>query len=272
MLVTSRRLRVGAAKIATLSLVAGALLIGAAPAQAAAETQAETGATVTVSQTTVSAEGETEVTVTGAGFDPEAATGVRPPFLGKPGGAYVVFGKFAEQWRPSEDAPTSARVIAEQKWAVPADQMAMLGDAAVELTPEGTFTATLSISKAAVDALETPEDGRYGIYTYAGSGAVSADYETFTPITFASAECVDAEAAVTEAEGVLAKAQAKLKKAKKAVKKAKAKVKSVKGKAKKAKAKKAVKKAKQARKAAKKKVKNAQSTLDAAVSAAAEVC
>ena len=137
------------------------------------------------------------VTVTGSGFDPAAVTGARPPLAGKPAGAYVVFGKFAEVWQPSAGAASAARpgVSAGNggtRWAVPADSVATVGGAAagaVELGVDGSFTATLTVSKAAADAAAAGKvgaEGRYGIYTYPGSGAVAAAYETFTPVTFTS--------------------------------------------------------------------------------------
>lgn len=147
---------------------------------------------VEVSQTEVSSQGSTSVTVTGSGFDPSVATGARPPLAGKAAGAYVVFGKFAEQWRPSAGAPGTSRVNSVQKWAVPAQSMSTIGgtaSGAVELTADGSFTAELVIDKAALDAKAVAESlVNYGIYTYPGSGAVAAAYETYTPITFTDPE------------------------------------------------------------------------------------
>lgn len=151
-------------------------------------------AQVTVSQTEVDAEGATEVTVTGSGFDPSLATGTRPPLAGKPAGAYVVFGKFAESWRPSEGAAGTTRVNSSQQWAVLAEDMATIGGTnagAIELRPDGTFEATLTIDKAAIDAKATAANlVNYGIYTYAGSGATTAEYETYTPVVFKNASTV----------------------------------------------------------------------------------
>jgi len=144
---------------------------------------------VTVSKTTLLPNGAQQVTVTGSGFYPELAIGTRPPLSGKPAGSYVVFGRFAEVWKPSAGAPTSARPNSEQKWAVPAESIATIGGAAagaIELTPQGTFSTTLTIDKAAIDAKAST--GNYGIYTYPGSGAVQPLYETYTPITFAKAK------------------------------------------------------------------------------------
>lgn len=168
------------------------------------QTASDPTPTVTVSAQTVSATGSTTITVSGSGFDPSAATGTRPPLSGKSGGVYVVFGKFSEVWKPSVGAPSSSRYGVSaadggQKWAVPADSIATVGGdsaGAIELTPEGTFTATIEVSKAAADAATTQTDFRgnvvtnltasnYGIYTYPGSGASQPLFETYAPITFA---------------------------------------------------------------------------------------
>ncbi|KAA1422409.1 hypothetical protein FE697_014775 [Mumia zhuanghuii] len=147
---------------------------------------APTPATVTVSRTELLATGEQRITVKGSGFDPSLATGTRPPLAGRPAGTYVVFGKFATNWKPSASAPSSGRKIITQKWAVAAADMATIGgaeDGAAELKPDGTFTTTLTISKAAADAVAL-DGGNVGIYTYPGSGGSQARYETYTPVTF----------------------------------------------------------------------------------------
>lgn len=147
--------------------------------------------TVTVDKTTVSADASTVVTVTGTGFDPAAATATRPPLSGKPAGVYVAFGKYAANWRPSAGAASTARKNATGgglKWAVPADSMATIGGAAagaIELSADGSFTADITVDKAALDATATDASlVNYGIYTYAGGGATQAAYETYTPLTF----------------------------------------------------------------------------------------
>ncbi|SEC58874.1 Ig-like domain (group 3) [Nocardioides exalbidus] len=147
---------------------------------------------VTVSRTTLLADGSHQVTVEGTGFDPSLATGTRPPLAGQQAGAYVVFGKFAQGWRPSAGAAAATRVNTSQKWAVPAASMSAIGGeagGAVELRPDGSFTATVTVDKTAIDAAvaarPNPADlVNYGIYTYPGSGATQALYETYTPITF----------------------------------------------------------------------------------------
>ncbi|GMA36888.1 hypothetical protein [Demequina litorisediminis] len=72
------------------------------------------------------------------------------------------------------------------KWALPVSAHATVGGSAagaIELTEDGTFTAELNITDFAPDAT-----GNYGIYTYSGSGAKNADFETYTPITFTEDE------------------------------------------------------------------------------------
>jgi hypothetical protein len=161
---------------------------------------------VTVSQREVSSQGATTVTVTGTGFDPSVATGQRPPLAGRAAGAYVVFGKFADTWRPSEGAASSTRVNSAQQWAVPAASMATIGGApagAIELTAEGSFTAELVIDKAGIDAKATSAAlTRYGVYTYPGSGADAPSYETYTPIEFVEPEPVGPSLDVDVVEAV----------------------------------------------------------------------
>lgn len=144
--------------------------------------------TVNVSKTSgLTAAGET-ITVSGSGFlpNPPATNGTRPPLAGQFSGSYVVFGKFLDVWKPSEGAPSSARKIITQKWALPEASHATVGGAgagAIALQPDGTFSAELTVSTSeANDLLE----GNYGIYTYSGSGATYAAFETFTPLTFAA--------------------------------------------------------------------------------------
>jgi len=143
--------------------------------------------TVVVSKAVVNPDGDT-VTVSGTGFDPALATGTRPPLSGRPAGVYVAFGSFADVWRPSQGAPSSARPTPAQatgavKWAVLAADRATVGEAnSVTLNPDGSFTATLNVA----DYATAHADGNYGIYTYAGSGAVAAAYETYTPLTLSN--------------------------------------------------------------------------------------
>lgn len=150
--------------------------------------------TVTVSKTTGLTKGET-VTVTGSGFvaSAPATNGTRPPLAGIFGGAYVVFGKFPQNWKPSAGVASSARTVISQKWAVPAASVATIGGAgsgAIELAPDGTFSTEITLSPTDAQALAA---GNFGIYTYPGSGAAYAPFETYTPLTFADESTVVVE-------------------------------------------------------------------------------
>ncbi|MCD9625073.1 HtaA domain-containing protein [Rhabdothermincola salaria] len=137
---------------------------------------------LSVSKTTdLDRDGET-VTVTGAGFDPAANIGSRPPANGQPAGVYVAFGKFADDWRPSEGAASSSREVIAQRWAAPAALAPVLSPTGsyVELAPDGTFTAQLPVEMA--DAVA----GNYGVYTYPASGATNPAQELYVPMSFAS--------------------------------------------------------------------------------------
>lgn len=150
--------------------------------------------TITVSKVSgIRPEGEL-VTVTGTGFDPGANLSTRPPVpTGMPAGVYVAFGRFAPTWRPSAGAPSSARRVISQRWAMPQASI----DAAVAafgpnpqyvpLAPDGSFTTTLLISP------NETFTGTYGIATWAGGGATpNPTQETFTPISFREPTGVDA--------------------------------------------------------------------------------
>jgi hypothetical protein len=160
----------------------------AVTSSAVALTVAVAAPTVVVSKSgDVDPAGET-VTVTGSGFVPNgsATNGARPPLAGSFSGAYVAFGKYADVWKPSVSAPSSARNNSDVKWAVPAASMAGIGGAAggaVELRADGTFETTLVLKKGYNNE---PATGNFGVYTYSGSGAKYAGFETYTPVTFAA--------------------------------------------------------------------------------------
>jgi len=140
--------------------------------------------TLHVSKTTGLVPGET-VTVIGTGFDPDANTGNRPPLAGQKSGFYVVFGNFAETWQPSAGAPSSARTVISQRWALPDGSRAAVDPGStnalyVDLDERGNFVAELTVS-------ENAGTGNYGIYTYAGSGAVNAAQELVVPVSFQAA-------------------------------------------------------------------------------------
>ncbi|SDU21518.1 HtaA domain-containing protein [Jiangella alkaliphila] len=141
------------------------------------------------------------VVVKGEGFDPAgnvAPEGNRPPIpAGVPAGTYVVFGKFAEQWQPSAGAPSSARTVGTQKWAlaqaaldqVPAQYQSAIRAQWADVQPDGTFTAELTLAKPADrttgEPIEWPATGNLGVYTYAAGGTVNADQELTVPLTVA---------------------------------------------------------------------------------------
>lgn len=141
--------------------------------------------TVTVSKTAdLDPTGET-VTVTGTGFLPHSpdTDGTRPPLQGSFTGAYVVFGSFAADWRPSTGATSSARKGFDTKWGLLAADVSKVGGAAagaIEIAADGSFSTTLHVSKAD-GALA---NGTWGVYTYAAGGATYAPFETATPISF----------------------------------------------------------------------------------------
>jgi hypothetical protein len=69
-----------------------------------------------------------------------------------------------------------------------ADDVATVGGTAagaVALEPDGSFQLQLTVTENFTGALA---NGTYGIYTYPASGAISAPFETFTPLTFAATE------------------------------------------------------------------------------------
>lgn len=174
--------------VATGTLAASLLqTITSASAAGSDESKQIQGPRVTVSQTVISEDGEHEITVKGTGFKDDSVVGARPPLAGKNPGIYVILGKFADEWKPSEDAASTARKSISQFWAVNAEDVETIGGAArggMELRPDGSFTASFTVSKALVDAQAGDVAGNLGIYTYAGGGAVYAPWETYQPITF----------------------------------------------------------------------------------------
>ena len=143
--------------------------------------------TVTVSKTTLSSAGET-VTVSGSGFGPvgSATTATRAPLAGKFGGVYVTFGRFADVWKTSAGALSSARAADRStlKWVMnPADVAGVGGAAAgaIPINPDGTFSIDMLVKPGFSGA---PATGNYGIYTYPGGGVSYPAFETATPIAF----------------------------------------------------------------------------------------
>ncbi len=186
------------ALITALAVIAPSLLVlGAAPPSAAAAPQpaavpADTVTpTVTVTPSTGLEPGDI-VTVSGTGFGPvpPATTASRPPLAGQFGGVYVVFGSFASTWKPSEGAPSAARVGApgQTRWVVNPENVATIGGAArggVAINSDGSFEVQLTVTDEFTGMLA---DGTLGVYTYAGGGVVYAPFETATPLVVAVPE------------------------------------------------------------------------------------
>lgn len=160
-------------------------------------------ATVTISKNTDLNGGGETITINGSGFlaNGNLTNGTRQPLANAFGGVYVTFGKFQDLWKPSESAPSGNRLASmsdaeRTKWLLPSATATMFGGAAAgafELPVNGDFEITLKVSKEISDSsnnliFNEATAGSYGIYTYAGSGARYAPFETFTPISFASGE------------------------------------------------------------------------------------
>ena len=136
------------------------------------------------------------IVVRGTGFDPDANTSGLPVPVppGVPHGTFVTFGAFAPDWRPSEDAPADARVGQQRSataWVMSEDALNRVPDVPfdfrrtirqqwVPLADDGSFTATLTVTKPA----KTAPDAVYGVYTYAAADAVNAAEELSVPVNF----------------------------------------------------------------------------------------
>lgn len=171
-----------------------------------ASSQVDNGPRVTVSQTVISETGEHEIVVTGTGFQDDDVVATRPPLAGNSPGVYVIFGKFADEWKPSEGAESSVRKVISQFWAVEEDNLDDIGGPSrggIVLSPEGDFTATFTVSKALADEKAGDAVGNFGIYTYPGGGAKHAPWETYQPITFGEPTADTSAATDTIASGSL---------------------------------------------------------------------
>ncbi|MGC4944509.1 HtaA domain-containing protein [Kribbella sp. DT2] len=147
-----------------------------------------------VSKTTGVTDGE-ELTVRGTGFDPAANLSTRVPVTpGQPAGVYVVFGSFADTWRPSAGADSTTRTLIDTKWALPQTSFDQVGTdfpnqkpRLVLLNADGTFEVKVKAKTVA----ENPRN--YGVYTYPGGSAVNAAHELAVPVTFAGGGDPDPE-------------------------------------------------------------------------------
>ena len=146
--------------------------------------------------------------VAGTGYDPAANVGGRgapiPSTL--PQGTYVVFGSFAEQWRPSEGAPSASRKATSQKWAlaesvldqVPSAYQSLIRAQWAPIAADGSFRTTVTVTESATP----PAGGTYGVYTYAAGGVTNAAQELSVPVTLTPPPSVDVSVPVaTQAEG-----------------------------------------------------------------------
>ncbi|MFD2840308.1 hypothetical protein ACFSYH_06955 [Populibacterium corticicola] len=186
------------ASLTAVTLLAGTAAVGfAAPASADEETptvwtpQIELFAAdgVTPLGDTEVQEGDS-IVVKGTGFAPDANVGGRgmpiPNTL--PQGNYVVFGNFAENWRPSAGAASSVRKVSDQRWAlteatveqIPSNFKQTVLNQWAELESDGTFETELAITNKEGGV----PTGKWGVYTYAGSGVNNADQELFVPVNF----------------------------------------------------------------------------------------
>lgn len=152
-----------------------------------------------------------EIVVVGSGYDPTANVGGRgvpiPSHL--PQGTYVVFGDFASNWQPSAGAPSSARSVGAQAWAlaeevldqVPAQFQNAIRAQWVDISAEGTFRATLTLK----DAPGAPQGGAYGVYTYGAGGVINAAQERSVLLDYAKTPKItvsDAAASATVEAGI----------------------------------------------------------------------
>ncbi|MBE7701661.1 HtaA domain-containing protein [Oerskovia sp. Sa1BUA8] len=133
------------------------------------------------------------VVVKGVGFDPASNVGGRgvPIPAGLPQGTYVVFGSFAKEWQPSVGAPSSARRVGAQAWALAGSVLEQVPPAFqetvrkqwVDIAADGSFTARLTLGE-----LEAVEGGSFGVYTYAAGGVKNAAQEIGVPVAFTNAQ------------------------------------------------------------------------------------
>ena len=141
-----------------------------------------------------------KLVVKGSGFDPYAnvpggAGGVPIP-NSLPQGTFVVFGNFADDWRPSlgNDGETRTMDNSNRRWLLAEDTLDQIPNNSPTffqnviraqwspLSAQGEFEWTVTIKAPA----EPLAEGNYGIYTYAGgvSGLTNAEQELSVPINY----------------------------------------------------------------------------------------
>ncbi len=177
--ITERGRALLAALTALFLVLAGALI--ALPATADDE---PSGPHIVVSKTTGLNPGGETITVTGSGFvaNPPSTDATRAPVgAGNFGGVYVVFGKWSDDWAPSADGTRPSSGNLSQRWGVHEAQFGgsiNAGNGGFIIPEDGSFELTFTVADSSL------LEGNYGIYSYAGGGAVYAPFETFTPLTF----------------------------------------------------------------------------------------
>lgn len=145
-----------------------------------------------------------KLVVKGSGYDPFANYGGigQPIPADKPQGTFVVFGKFAENWKPSAGVTSSKRTMnpANRGWLlaestlendVPELHRSEIRKQWVELDEAtGSFSWTVTLAEP-----ETPlADGNWGIYTYAGGvNTKNAEHELSIPLNFKAKTTTDPE-------------------------------------------------------------------------------
>lgn len=138
------------------------------------------------------------ILVHGTGFDPNANKGGFPIPVppGTPNGVFVIYSAFPDHWKPSENAPESARKNPHDRsiaWMMPPGTLEAIPTMPVNfrrsiarqtqpMNTDGTFTARL-----VVDPPEQTPGNNWGVYVYAGAGSVNASEETYVPIPFSTA-------------------------------------------------------------------------------------
>ena len=128
-----------------------------------------------------------QITVQGYNFtpNPPATNGTRAPLAGKFGGVYVVVNKYPDNWQPSLGGTRPSFTTNQvTNWGVLAEDLATIGGASrggIVVSPDGSFSTSFSVQS---EWSGMPTSGNFGIYTFAGSGAVVQDFELAVPLEF----------------------------------------------------------------------------------------
>ena len=177
--------------VASSALAMTSTASAATPAAQAPSTTTAGPSITVVGGTRISNLGQQTITIKGTGFT-NVANGTRPPLAGQPAGVYVVYGRFADNWKPSTGAGAATRPVSTAPtvlgWALPTSLSAATRAAVAasnmgpvaDLDANGNFTIQMKVSE-----FTTPGTGNVGIYVYAGAGAINAAHELFVPLVFA---------------------------------------------------------------------------------------